>query len=200
MQFGALRVLNDDTLFGGKGFSQHPHDNMEIITIPLSGALKHKDNMGNSSVIEQGDIQVMSAGSGLFHSEMNANKDEEVKVLQIWILPNKMNVEPRYDQISLEPLSANEFHQIVSPNQNEAGCWIHQNAWIHIGKFEKGQEINYSLKDKSNGVYLFVLEGAFEIEEQELKRRDALGVWNKEKVSIKSKVDSKILLIEVPME
>lgn len=201
MNFGVLRVLNDDTIDGGTGFGTHPHDNMEIISIPLEGDLEHKDSMGNTAVIKQGDIQVMSAGTGVFHSEYNANKDKPGSFLQIWVFPNKKNVSPRYDQISLknEDLK-NQFHQILSPNQEDEGVWIHQNAWFHMGEFENEKTTTYKLKDNTNGVYVFVIEGAIKIGEQTLNKRDGFGIYETDAFDITSiKDNSKILLMEVPM-
>lgn len=201
MNFGVLRVLNDDTIDGGTGFGTHPHDNMEIISIPLEGDLEHKDSMGNTAVIKQGDIQVMSAGTGVFHSEYNANKDKPGSFLQIWVFPNKKNVSPRYDQISLknEDLK-NQFHQILSPNQEDEGVWIHQNAWFHMGEFENEKTSTYKLKDNTNGVYVFVIEGAIKIGEQTLNKRDGFGIYETDAFDITSiKDNSKILLMEVPM-
>lgn len=201
VHFGALRVLNDDKVAGGMGFGTHPHDNMEIITIPLEGALAHKDSMGNGTTIQTGEIQVMSAGSGILHSEFNANEKEFTKLLQIWVFPNKRNVEPRYDQIKLdEAKMKNNLLQIVSPNQNEEGVWIHQNAWFHIGEFDANKDFKYELKDKANGVYVFLIEGNLIANEQELERRDGLGLWETSSISFKTKTASKVLLMEVPME
>ena len=156
VHFGALRVLNDDTVSEGMGFGTHPHDNMEIISIPLEGDLEHKDSMGNTTVIKQGDIQVMSAGIGIKHSEYNKNENEQVKFLQIWIFPNKKNVTPRYDQITLHEADRhNKLQQILSPNQNDEGVWIYQNAWFHLGKFDKEVSADYHFKQKGNG-YIFL--------------------------------------------
>jgi len=200
MNFGVLRVFNDDKIAPSKGFGTHPHDNMEIITIPLAGDLKHKDNMGNGTVIKQGDIQVMSAGSGITHSEFNANADKDVKVLQIWLFPNKKNVTPRYDQLSIKSIETkNNFYQILSPNKGDNGVWIHQNAWFHIGEFDKKQYKCYKLKDINNGVYAFLIEGYATIEGQELNKRDGFGIWNTDKIEINAEANSKILLLEVPM-
>lgn len=200
MHFGVLRVLNDDKVAPGKGFGTHRHDNMEIISIPLEGDLEHKDSMGNTTVIRAGDIQVMSAGTGISHSEYNKNKDREVKFLQIWIFPHKKNVEPRYDQISiLDIAKENEFYQVVSPNVDDEGVWIHQNAWFHLGSFNKGISTNYSLKEQFNGVYIFVLEGTIEIEGTSLRTRDGLGIWEVEKFGVKALSESRVLLMEVPM-
>ena len=201
INFGALRVLNDDTISGGMGFGKHPHDNMEIITIPLEGILEHQDSMGNISQIKKGEIQVMSAGTGIFHSERNKSQTELLKLLQIWVIPNERNVEPRYDEITLNlDEQINKLHQIVSPNQNEEGLWIHQNAWFYLGKFEENYTFDYSIKNEKNGVYIFVIEGGFSVQEIDLSRRDGLGIWETNHFSIKSNAaDSQILLIEVPM-
>lgn len=201
MHFGVLRVLNDDTVSAARGFGTHPHDNMEIISIPLEGDLEHKDSMGNVAVIREGDVQVLSAGTGIYHSEYNKNEDQEVKFLQIWIYPNKKAVEPRYDQISTKDIAKqNEFYQVLSPNPNDDGVWIHQNAWFHIGHFDDGVLSNYDLKKSGNGVYAFVLEGEIEIDGQALERRDGFGIWDTNTISVKSKGKSKVLLMEVPMQ
>ncbi len=201
IHFGALRVLNDDTIAGGKGFSTHPHDNMEIITIPLSGDLEHKDSMGNSGVITQGEIQVMSAGTGIHHSEFNANADKEVKVLQIWVFPNKKNVTPRYDQLSLKDLEKeNELFQILSPNKDDNGSWIHQDAWFHMGNLKKGWTDNYTLKGNNHAVYAFLIEGKVNIESQELNKRDGIRIYKTKEFKIEVIEDSQILLMEIPMK
>ena len=200
MNFGVLRVLNDDVVQGGRGFGTHPHDNMEIISIPLQGDLEHKDSMGNKAIIKQGDVQVMSAGTGVYHSEYNKNKEDEVRFLQIWMFPNQKNVQPRYDQITLEKgKSKNDFQQILSPDPNDDGVWAHQNAWFSIGEFEDGSETTYELKDSKNGVYAFVLEGEVNIEGQELGKRDGLGLWDTESISVKATKNAKVLLMDVPM-
>lgn len=200
MHFGVLRVLNDDTVASGMGFSTHPHDNMEIISIPLEGDLEHKDSMNNVTVIKNGDIQVMSAGTGIKHSEFNKNKDKQVKFLQIWVFPNKKNVNPRYDQISLnEKDRHNKLQQILSPTADDAGVWIHQNAWFHLGKFDKGIATEYNFKGKGNGLYVFNLNGDLKINDQLLNSRDGFGIWDTNKVSIKADTDSEFLLMEVPM-
>lgn len=201
MHFGVLRVLNDDFVEAGMGFGTHPHDNMEIISIPLEGDLEHKDSMGNVAVIKNGDVQVMSAGSGITHSEYNKNKDKPVKFLQIWVFPNKKNVKPRYDQTTLNLADRhNKLQQILSPNADDAGVWIHQDAWFHLGKFDEGFAVDYSIKKNGNGVYAFVLKGDVTIDETVLNERDGLGIWNIEKISIKAiSHDAEILLMEVPM-
>lgn len=200
MNFGVLRVLNDDIVAAGRGFGTHPHDNMEIISIPLSGDLEHKDSMGNVATIRQGDVQVMSAGTGIYHSEYNKKKDEEVRFLQIWMFPNQRNVEPRYDQISLENKNLkNQLHQILSPSKDDNGVWAHQNAWWYMGQLEKGFCENYELRDKTNGVYFFVLEGAVTVGDQQLEKRDGFGVWETDKIEIKADGEAKLLVMEVPM-
>ncbi len=201
MHFGVLRVLNDDKVAAGMGFGTHPHDNMEIISIPLYGDLEHIDSMGNTSVIRNGDIQVMSAGNGITHSEYNRNKDLEVRFLQIWVFPNKKNVTPRYDQISLNPEDRkNKFQQIVSPNPDDEGVWIHQNAWFHLLDLDENHVAEYQLKDNKNGLYIFMLEGSSLVGENRLNKRDGLGIWSvNESVKFKSINNSQILLMEVPM-
>ncbi|HQU61495.1 MAG TPA: pirin family protein, partial [Saprospiraceae bacterium] len=185
MHFGVLRVLNDDTVAPGMGFGAHPHDNMEIISIPLEGDLEHKDSMGNTAVIRHGDVQVMSAGTGIRHSEYNRNKDNQVKFLQIWVFPNKRDVKPRYDQITLDLADRhNKFQQILSPNPDDEGVWIHQDAWFHLGKLDEGVALDYSIKKAGNGLYAFVLEGDITIDGQTLNRRDGFGVWDTDKVSV----------------
>ncbi len=201
MHFGVLRVLNDDTIAGGQGFGTHPHENMEIITIPLEGDLAHKDNLGNAAVIKQGDVQVMSAGTGVYHSEFNNNPNSEVKLLQIWVFPNQKNVEPRYDQISIRDIEEeNKFYQILSPNANDQGVWIHQNAWFHLGKFDKESLAHYQLKQAGNGVYVFVLEGEANLNGQHLQKRDALGIWDVDEFDVSVFKNTRLLLLEVPMK
>lgn len=201
MHFGALRVLNDDRVAGGMGFSRHPHDNMEIISIPLEGDLEHQDSMGNVAVIRKGDVQVMSAGTGIAHSEKNKNHDQEVRFLQIWVFPNKRGVQPRYGQITLDVSERrNRFQQIVSPNAEDAGLWIHQNAWFHLGTFDKGAGASYALKDKANGVYAFVIKGSVTVNGIELSERDGLGAEEAETLEVAaSSADAEVLLMEVPM-
>ncbi|MFN5985155.1 MAG: pirin family protein [Fluviicola sp.] len=201
MHFGVLRVLNDDIVDEGMGFGTHPHDNMEIISIPLEGDLEHKDSMGNVAVIKNGDIQVLSAGTGITHSEYNKNTDKKVKFLQIWVFPNKRNVTPRYDQITLkEEDRKNKLQQVLSPSENDEGVWIHQNAWFHLGKFDKDVTLDYQLKDPKNGVYAFVLNGDFKINEQELNSRDGLGIWDIKELKLTANTENaEILLMEVPM-
>jgi len=199
MHFGVLRVLNDDQVAPGMGFGTHPHENMEIISIPLEGDLEHKDSMGNVAVIRHGDIQVLSAGTGITHSEYNKNKDKEVKFLQIWVFPNKQNVTPRYSQISLNIEDRhNNFQQIISPNADDEGAWINQNAWFSMGNFDSGFETTYNLISSQNGVYIFVLEGEIEVEGQILSKRDGFGIWNTYSFSLKALSNCDVLLMDVP--
>lgn len=201
MNFGVLRVLNDDTIAPGKGFGMHPHDNMEIITIPLKGALQHRDNLGNSAVINAGDIQVMSAGTGVYHSEFNPDGKNETKLFQIWIFPNQQNVEPRYDQVSIRDVAIdNQLYQILSPNKSDKGVWIHQNAWFYMGNFKKGEVINYEFRKNGNGIYMIVIDGMIEVGGTELSSRDAIGSWDCGKFDFKAKTDVEVLLMEVPMK
>ncbi|RTY86042.1 pirin family protein [Flavobacterium sp. RSP15] len=202
MNFGVLRVLNDDRVNQGLGFGKHPHDNMEIISIPLEGDLEHHDSMGNITVIKEGDIQAMSAGTGIFHSEYNKNKDQLVKFLQIWIYPNKKNVTPRYDQVTLDLNDRhNKLQQILSPNPEDEGVWIHQDAWFHIGKFDENFAATYALKKPGNGIYAFVLKGDFTIGNIALNERDGVGIWDTNAIKITANsASAEILLMEVPMQ
>lgn len=200
MGFGALRVINDDFVIAGQGFGKHSHRDMEIISIPLSGKLGHGDNIGNNGIIETGEIQVMSAGTGITHSEMNADNNEAVSFLQIWVIPNKMNVEPRYQQIRMdELLKPNKFNQILSPNSDDAGVWIHQDAWFSMGSFDKGLTETYELKNPNNGVYIFVISGEVVVDGNTLDTRDGLGVWDTKNFTMDVIDDAKVLLMEVPM-
>jgi len=201
IHFGALRVLNDDTVAGGMGFGRHPHDNMEIVSIPLAGDLEHQDSMGNKAVIRQGDVQVMSAGTGVAHSEKNHSSTSPVKFLQIWVFPNKEGVQPRYDQQSFPAEDRhNRLLQVVSPNPDDAGVWMHQDAWFHLGKLDQGFSTEYQLKKAGNGVYAFVLEGDVSVNGQPLHRRDGLGIWETDGFTISADSNAEILLMEVPME
>lgn len=200
MNFGVLRVLNDDTIAGGMGFGTHPHDNMEIITIPLEGDLAHKDSMGNSAIIKNGDIQVMSAGTGIQHSEFNPNADQRTKLLQIWLFPNKRNVSPRYDQLTLDPKQRlNQLQQILSPNPDDEGVWIHQDAWFHMANFDQDTTATYTIKKKGNGLYAFVIKGDISINDQALNTRDGFGIWDIDTATIKADSAAEFLLMEVPM-
>ena len=201
VHFGALRVLNDDYIAGGMGFGTHPHDNMEIITIPLEGDLEHKDSMGNGTVIKHGDIQVMSAGTGITHSEYNHNKTKPVQLLQIWVFPNKRNVTPRYDQITLDVNERrNKLQQILSPNSDDEGVWIHQDAWFHIGRFDQNFETTYTWKKQGNGVYVFVIKGDITVNGTALNERDGSGIWNTDTMTIQANsANAELLIMEVPM-
>ncbi|MDT7829909.1 pirin family protein [Pricia sp. S334] len=201
MNFGVLRVLNDDIVSESRGFGAHPHRDMEIVSIPLEGDLKHQDNMGNATLIKAGDIQVMSAGTGVMHSEYNYNPDKPVKFLQIWIVPNKQGVAPRYDQITLDTADRkNQLQQVLSPNAEDAGVWIHQNAWFNMTQLDKGKELQYPLNDaENNGVYAFVLKGDATVNGQALHERDGFGIWDVANLDIKADTDTEILLMEVPM-
>ncbi len=201
IHFGALRVLNDDKVAQGRGFGKHPHDNMEIISIPLYGDLAHEDSMGTQAVIKQNDVQVMSAGTGIVHSEFNLNKDKRTEFLQIWLFPNKKDVEPRYGQLSFDPAKRkNNFQRVVSPDANELDTWIHQDAWFHLSDFEKGFSKEYTIQKSGNGLYVFVLEGSLQVGDQKLSRRDAVGLTELEKVNISAQENASFLLMEVPME
>lgn len=200
MGFGALRVINDDFVIAGQGFGKHSHRDMEIISIPLSGKLGHGDNIGNNGIIETGEIQVMSAGTGITHSEMNADNHEAVSFLQIWVIPNKMNVEPRYQQIRMgELMKPNAFNQILSPNRDDAGVWIHQDAWFSMGDFDKGVTETYQLKNPNNGVYIFVISGKVVVNGNTLSTRDGLGVWDTKNFTMDVLDGAKVLLMEVPI-
>lgn len=201
MQFGTLRVLNDDTVAPGMGFGKHPHDNMEIISIPLEGDLEHGDNTGTNAVIKKGDVQIMSAGTGIIHSEKNKNTDKRVKFLQIWVFPDQKNVTPRYDQKTFSnEEKQNKLMTVVSPaGTSDGGVQIHQDAWFSLGKLDKGTALNYELKKEGNGVYAFVLEGDITINEIALNKRDGLGINEANNLSITADSDAEILLMEVPM-
>lgn len=200
VHFGALRVLNYDKVSGGNGFGTHPHDNMEIISIPLSGTLEHNDSMGNRGTIVPNEIQVMSAGTGVKHSEYNASKVDPVEFLQIWIFPHTRDVTPRYDQIRVDPADRkNKLQQIVSPHPEDEGTWIHQNAWFHLTDLEPNKAVTYRLKNNKNGVYIFLLEGQIEVLDEILDRRDAIATIDNEEISITARQESSLLLIEVSM-
>ncbi len=200
MNFGVLRVLNDDSVSGGMGFGKHPHNDMEIISIPLSGTLKHNDSMGTESIIKKGDVQVMSAGTGVTHSEKNASQNDSVAFLQIWIMPRQMGLEPRYGQINMnDGAKPNDFQQIVSPNKEDAGTWINQDAWLNIANFDKDTTKEYKVHKNTNGVYVFVIEGKAVINNQILDKRDGFGISETMSFNVKALEKSQILLIEVPM-
>jgi redox-sensitive bicupin YhaK (pirin superfamily) len=198
VHFGALRVLNDDIVQGGMGFGTHPHDNMEIISIPLSGDLEHKDSMGNAGVIRQNDVQIMSAGTGIQHSEFNSNKDKPVNFLQIWVFPKKKNITPRYDQKTFKHEDRlNKLQEIVSPDGD--GVHINQDAWFYLADLEKGKDVNHKVHNANSGAYVFVINGDVTVNGQTLNKKDAVGVYETDSISIKADSNSEVLLIEVPM-
>jgi quercetin 2,3-dioxygenase len=199
IHFGVLRVLNDDVVQGGMGFPQHPHDNMEIISIPLEGELEHQDSMGNKFVIKKNDVQVMSAGTGIFHSEKNKHKDKAVKFLQIWVFPREKNIKPRYDQITYDPAKRhNQWQRIVAPDEAEAVS-INQDAYFSLGQLDAGKTLAYDFALKGNGLYVFVLEGKVSVEGQPLNKRDGLGIWEIDKITVEAQEIAEVLLMEVPM-
>lgn len=200
VQFGVLRVLNDDIIAPGMGFGTHPHDNMEIITIPLEGDLAHKDSMGNTEVIKFGDVQVMSAGTGIQHSEFNPNHDQRTNLLQIWVFPKHRNVAPRYEQITLNVADRhNQFQQVLSPNADDAGVWIHQDAWFHMSNMDAGTTLEYTRKLAGNGLYVFVIKGSVKVNGEQLEKRDGMGLTDFEKATFEATSDAEVLLMEVPM-
>jgi redox-sensitive bicupin YhaK (pirin superfamily) len=201
MHFGVLRVLNDDIVDGGKGFGTHPHDNMEIISIPLEGDLEHKDSIGTATVIKQNDVQIMSAGTGVYHSEYNKNAGQKVNFLQIWVFPKERDIKPRYDQRTFKPEDRiNKFQNIVSPNKTDEGVWINQDAWFHLGNLKKDFQTEYTVKQKGNGVYAFVINGDVTINGQKLSKRDGIGISDVDKLSVLADSDAEVLLMDVPMD
>lgn len=199
IHFGALRVLNDDTVQEGMGFGKHPHDNMEIVSIPLYGDLHHNDSTGRNEIIRQHDVQIMSAGSGIAHSEMNANKDKEVKFLQIWVFPKEHNITPRYQQKSFKPEDRiNQILTVVAPDDDHA-VWINQDAWFSLANLNKDVEKEYPIHQQGNGVYVFLIKGTATINGVSMEERDGLGVSDTNLLKIKADSDVEILLIDVPM-
>ncbi|MFN3405664.1 MAG: pirin family protein [Cytophagaceae bacterium] len=200
MNFGVLRVLNDDRIDPAKGFGTHPHDNMEIITIPLQGAVEHKDNMGNHGIIRAGDVQVMSAGKGVRHSEVNPSSKDTLKLLQIWVFPNKKDVQPRYQQMNgiTNDIPVNTFKKLVAPDDEKA-LFVYQNVVFSMGEFKAGARTEYNIAYKGNGVYVFIIEGNAKINGVDVTRRDGIGIWNTDKLQIEIQDNSKILLMDVPM-
>ncbi len=200
VRFGLLRVLNDDIVQPGEGFGTHPHDNMEIISIPLKGALAHKDSTGNEHVINTGDVQIMSAGSGLYHSEYNASKKNEVNFLQIWVFPKERDIEPRYDQKSFTAEERkNKFQLVVSPDKDNGSLWINQDAYFSLVNLEKGKDVSYNINKKGNSVYLFLIDGSITAAGEKLDKRDGMGIEDTNEVAISAREDSELLVIEVPM-
>ncbi|RFM29994.1 pirin family protein [Deminuibacter soli] len=200
IHFGVLRVLNDDIVLGGYGFPPHPHANMEIISIPLSGDLEHKDSTGRHAIIRSNDVQIMSAGSGIQHSEMNANADKPVNFLQIWVFPKQEGIEPRYEQKTYLPgQRVNKLQTVVAPDDSSA-VWINQDAWFSLGNFDGGYTQHYQVKKEGNGVYLFVIDGSVQVNGQQLNKRDALGIWDTDSFTITAGAKAEILLMDVPMQ
>ncbi|MXV49780.1 pirin family protein [Pedobacter sp. HMF7647] len=201
VHFGLLRVLNDDIVSPGMGFGTHGHDNMEIVTIPLKGTLAHKDSTGSEGNIVPGEVQIMSAGSGIRHSEFNASSTDDVNLLQIWVFPKERNITPRYDQKKYSADETyNKFKTVVSPDDQQGAMWINQDAHFSIGDFEPGQQTSYTIKFPGNGAYIFVIEGNISVDGTELGRRDAVGVYDAESFDIKISEKAKVLIIEIPME
>lgn len=200
--FGLLRVLNDDTVAGGEGFGKHPHENMEIVSIPLAGVLEHADSTGTARTLRPGEVQAMSAGRGIYHSEYNGSGAEEVKFLQIWIFPKERNIEPRYDQKAFaDSLFLNRFHTVASPEKSGDTLWLNQDAALSLARFDREIEITYTpLVKPDNGIYFFLVEGEAEIADESLSRRDAIGISEAEKVLIKARPGTYLLAIEVPMQ
>ncbi len=200
IHFGALRVLNDDVVKGGGGFGTHPHDNMEIISIPLNGSLAHKDSTGTDGIIKTGDVQIMSAGSGIRHSEYNASKTDAVNFLQVWVLPKEVNIKPRYDQKAFDAIGRkNKWQVVVSPDDKEGGVWINQDARFALADLEAGKEISFAPKFSGNGVYIFVLDGEISIDSRKVGKRDAVGVYDTNEFSLTADQPSSLLAIEIPM-
>lgn len=200
MNFGALRVLNDDYVSPSKGFGMHGHDNMEIITIILSGQLEHADSMGNKGIIHAGEVQVMSAGTGIRHSEYNPSDKETVNLLQIWVFPKENDIEPRYDQKSfIDALKYNQLNTLIAPEKTGDALWINQDARFTIGQFDAGKQVDYTVKTLGNGAYVFVIDGAVTIDGTTLNKRDALGIYDTDKFSISTNDKTQVLIIEIPM-
>ena len=200
VHFGALRVLNDDFIAGGGAFPTHPHDNMEIVTIPFTGALKHKDSTGGEGIIKAGDVQIMSAGTGVEHSEANASATDAVTLFQVWLFPKEKNIKPRYDQKTFDVNERiNKWQFIVSPNIADNGLWINQNARFALSTLKAGIELTYKNYFKDNGVFLVVINGAIKVDDKVLNRRDAVGISDTESFTITASEDAELLAIEVPM-
>lgn len=200
MQFGALRVLNDDYIQAGYGFPKHPHSNMEIVTIPLYGDLEHKDSTGRHAIIRQNDVQIMSAGRGIQHSEMNPNRDKEVNLLQIWVFPKQEDIEPRYQQKTFTPETRkNNLLTVVAPDDEQA-VWINQDAWFSLVTAGKGFTTDYTIRKQGNGVYVFVITGTVSVNGTQLEQRDALGVWDTNRFTLTAGTDAEVLLIDIPMQ
>lgn len=200
MNFGLLRVLNDDIVQAGKGFGAHPHENMEIVSIPLKGALKHRDSAGHDRIIRSGDIQIMSAGTGITHSEHNHSSDEEVHFLQIWVFPKERNIQPRYEQKTYDVSERrNRLQTVVSPDEKDQALWINQDAYFSLGNFDAGKKATYRLRKQGNGVYLLVISGKILIDHETLESRDAVGLTDTDLLEIETLAPSEFLIIDVPL-
>lgn len=200
VHFGMLRVFNDDIVAPGMGFGMHPHDNMEIVTIPIEGELEHKDSEGHNGVITQGEVQVMSAGSGIYHSEFNHSKEKEVNLMQIWVFPRERDIEPRYDQKAFpEDGRKNKFQIVASPEKDNGSLWLNQYVYFNMGNFDSGTTTTYERKLKNNGLWIFVIEGEAEVNGEKLERRDSIGITDTDTAEFTFSKDSKILIIDVPM-
>ena len=200
VNFGLLRVLNDDFIMGGGAFPTHPHDNMEIVTIPFTGAIQHKDSTGSEGLIKAGDIQIMSAGSGIQHSEANASATEPLTIFQIWVFPKDRDITPRHDQRSFDVTKRdNQWQIIVSPRAEDDALWINQDARFALTNVSAGNSIEYKNAFTGNGVFLVVINGSVEINGTKLNKRDALGISEADAFTINASVDSELLAIEVPM-
>lgn len=200
VHYGALRVLNDDLIAGGAGFPTHPHDNMEIVTIPLSGAIAHKDSTGGNGIINAGDVQIMSAGTGVRHSEYNASATEMLNLLQVWVLPKQENIKPRYEQKSYnEEGRKNTWQVVVSPDEKDGGLWINQDAIFALTDIDAGKTVSYDKKFANNGVYFFVIDGAVKIVDRQLDKKDAIGISEADGITISADTAAKLLAIEIPM-
>ncbi len=200
VHFGLLRVLNDDFIAGGGSFPTHPHDNMEIVTIPFTGALKHKDSTGGEGVIQAGDIQIMSAGTGVQHSEANASATDPVTLFQVWIFPKERNIKPRYDQKTFDVTErANKWQTVVSPIEADNALWINQDAKFALTNLDTGKELSYSTAFANNGVFLVVINGSVTVDGQQLSKRDALGISETQSFTVTASEDAELLAIEIPM-
>lgn len=200
MHFGLLRVLNDDIVKGGMGFGQHPHDNMEIISIPLRGALEHRDNTGGHAIIKSGEVQIMSAGSGIAHSEKNASSSDDVNFLQIWVFPKERNIQPRYEQrVFSKADRLNKLQTVVAPQKEGGALWINQDSWFSLTNLTKGSALDYTLRRSGNGIYLFVIDGEVTVADLTLMRRDGLGISDTDKITLQASKDAEVLIMEVPM-
>ena len=201
VHFGLLRVLNDDTIAPAMGFGMHPHDNMEIVTIPLEGAIKHRDSMGNEGIIKAGDVQIMSAGKGIVHSEFNASTTEPLKLFQIWVFPKEHNIQPRYGQKTFLPEGRKgKFQTLVSPNAEDGSLAVNQDVWFTMGDFAAGQKVSYTSKLATNGAYLMVVKGDVKVAGETLKERDAIGISDAAQIDIETINNAELLIIDVPMD